>query len=536
MKESDDNEEKLDKSFNEDLKKKDILEKQEIIKKAIIDKNYDRNLFFSFCMSRKSSGADDLSNWSKEELNIAINDFIKEQDLKKSQEFKEIEEFNQRKMMAQNIQLNLQQFNPSQIPYQSHPQIQYNKSNMNEQIEIICGILPKTIFNDKEIKVEIKNPKPIETGFFTSNYIVYEIETSIEKDNTKWLVQRRYNDFLWLRDMLKKFYPYEFIPPLPGKKMGGRRFEMDFINKRMHFLNEFLVNIVKNEEFKASECLVSFLSLQENYLFEAKKKELNIFPPITNLGGYKNLTGKIKINYPNNNNENYFTNINGYFKLQVLLLERLNEHFKELNKANEQTILSLENINKDFELLHLLNKQVKMREDIIKTYEEFRCFFSDWKKITFNQNDIIKKHIKYFFNYYRMENNALMETFEKRNEIKAKFDKENNKLMEKKEKLWNQKDISKWEMTNSIGVDYALLYTNKNYAFSLMCNNDNFMINNLGNELGYANKKSIEELKIFVTKYQDEFVNTLKAFSDSLSQILSDEFNIWTKMASAIKT
>ena len=57
----------------------DIIEKQNLIKSNIIDKNYDKNLFFSFCMNKQGSKGDDLSNWTIEELKEAINNFIKEQ-------------------------------------------------------------------------------------------------------------------------------------------------------------------------------------------------------------------------------------------------------------------------------------------------------------------------------------------------------------------------------------------------------------------------------------------------------------------------
>ena len=60
----------------------DIIEKQNLIKSNIIDKNYDKNLFFSFCMNKQGSKGDDLSNWTIEELKEAINNFIKNKMIK----------------------------------------------------------------------------------------------------------------------------------------------------------------------------------------------------------------------------------------------------------------------------------------------------------------------------------------------------------------------------------------------------------------------------------------------------------------------
>ena len=60
----------------------DLIEKQNLIKATIINNNYDKNLFFSYCMNREGSKGDDLSNWSIEELKEVINSFIKEQEEK----------------------------------------------------------------------------------------------------------------------------------------------------------------------------------------------------------------------------------------------------------------------------------------------------------------------------------------------------------------------------------------------------------------------------------------------------------------------
>ncbi len=51
----------------------DLIEKQNLIKSTIIENNYDKNLFFTYCMNREGSKGDDLSNWTIEELKEVIN-------------------------------------------------------------------------------------------------------------------------------------------------------------------------------------------------------------------------------------------------------------------------------------------------------------------------------------------------------------------------------------------------------------------------------------------------------------------------------
>ena len=192
----------------------DIEMKQNLIKAAIIDKNYDKNAFFNFCMNKKKEGGDDLANWTIEELNSVINEFTLEQNQILSNNQMREEQYRRQREMAQNIQLNMSDIN-------QHYQEQQQKPQNLSSIEFNCNLLPKSFLNGKEIKVVIQNPKPVEMGFFSSNYIVYEIQTSIVSDKINWLVNRRYSDFLNLRTALQNQFPNNLVPPLPGKKMGG---------------------------------------------------------------------------------------------------------------------------------------------------------------------------------------------------------------------------------------------------------------------------------------------------------------------------
>jgi hypothetical protein len=510
----------------------DIEMKQNLIKSTIIDKNYDKNAFFNFCMSKKKEGGDDLANWTIEELNSVINEFTEEQNRILSNNQLREEQFRRQREMAQNIQLNISDLNQN---YQYQTQQQQKPQNL-QSIEFNCNVLPKSFLNGKEIKVVIQNPKPVEMGFFSSNYIVYEIQTNIVSDKINWLVNRRYSDFINLRTVLQNQFPNNLIPPLPGKKMGGRRFELDFVSKRMHFLNEFLNNVVMIEEFKASDILIAFLSMADRTQFEYKMKEANNPPPPPlYIEDIKTLSGKVKIFIDNNLDEQYFGNVQNYFKLQNQLLEKLNEDLKFFYKMMNAAVTNLENVQKDFEFLHLLNSQVHMKEDIVKSYEQFGFFFKNWKNVIFNQNDVIRRRVKDFFKYVRMEGEAYLELFTKREEIQNKFLSDSKKLQAKKDKLWAQMDISKWEILEDFGrIDRVLLVRDKIYGCSKMCTTETNNLNNLEKKLGYVNKCSIDELKKLVNKYKNTFVDNIKVFSGDLYPIINDELNVWTKMASAV--
>ena len=107
--------------------------------------------------------------------------------------------------------------------------ISLENPNLSKISEIKCKLSDKTLLNNRKIKVEIKNPKNSEKSLLSTQYTLYDVCT----ESLAWIVQRRYSDFDWLRNILNKLYPRMYIPPIPGKKTGTRRFEQDFIEKRM---------------------------------------------------------------------------------------------------------------------------------------------------------------------------------------------------------------------------------------------------------------------------------------------------------------
>ena len=56
----------------------EILVKQKLIKEKILDQHFGKDEFFSYCMNIKPDNGDNLKNWTIEELNQTIDNFISE--------------------------------------------------------------------------------------------------------------------------------------------------------------------------------------------------------------------------------------------------------------------------------------------------------------------------------------------------------------------------------------------------------------------------------------------------------------------------
>ena len=147
----------------------------------------------------------------------------------------------------------------------------------------------------------------------------------------------------------------------------------------------------------------------------------------------------------------------------------------------------------------------------------------------------IRKRVNDFYKYVRMEGDSYLEILVKRNEIETTYNDENKRLQAKKDKLWTQMDISKWEILEDFNrIDRVLLVRDKIYGCSKMCTNETNNLNNLNKNLGYINKCCIDELKKLVNKYKNSFVDNINALSGDLYPIINDALNVWSQMASSI--
>ena len=484
----------------------EIQAKQNLLQTEIIEKNLDKGSFINFCLSKKENG-DDLNNWTYAELQEIVKEFVSSQNPQNEQ----IPKGNDDDLNKEDLE-KMEKFSAEE------PKVFTERT-------IECRKLEKTELNDKKITITVKNPKEMDGGVFGKNYVLYEVSTS----PLNWIVTRRYSDFDLLRQLLAKYFPSYNIPPLPNKKLGNRRFDTDFIAKRMKFLNLFINNVVQSEDFKASEILIAFLSYTDRGKFESKFKEYQSQIPSSYVEDYKTLEGKVIISH-DEGNEKYFTNISKYFKLQEQIFLKLNLSLKNFYKSMTAACDHLQEVHKNFDIMHVLNTRVLMKPTITKTFEELSFFFDNWMKILIKQKEMVKNHMKDFYKYVNFEGRAYTELIDRREELKNKYISENAKITAKKEKLFSTGDISKFELGDQPGIDRDRLLKDKPYAFQHMCRNDNLNLEKLHNQLGYANKKNMIELKKMINEYCNRYVENIKSFDAEFYPTINDSVGTWSNL------
>ena len=495
----------------------EIQAKQTLLQTEIIEKNYDKTAFINFCLSKKENG-DDLNNWTLEELTEIVHEFVNSQNQAQSEtKTEEVKPASQKEGEGQEIKKEdiekMEKFNAE------------DSKNFKERV-IECRKLEKTQLNENKLVITVRNPKEMDGGVFGKNYILYEVQT----DPFGWIVHRRFSDFDNLRKLIAKHFPSFYVPPLPNKKMGNKRFEDKFIKKRMKFLNLFINNLVQSESFKCSEILIAFLSYEDRGKFDSKFKEYTTQQPSMYVEEYKTLDGKVTISH-DEGNEKYFTNINKYFRLQGQILDRLNFSLKMFYNNMNLVAESLQDVQKNFEILHVLNTRVLMKQTITKSYEEMSCFFKNYRKILIKQNEMVKNHMKDFFKYINLEGKAYNELIERREELKAKYTAENQRVTAKKEKLYATGDITKFELgSDEKTVEKDRILHDKPYAFEHMCKTDTNNLLKIYNQLGYANKMNMRELKKMIKEYCVRYVDNVKKFDEEFYPSINDLVGTWSNM------
>lgn len=529
--------------------------KQELLKNEIIAKNYDGQKFLEYCINLKENG-DDMNNWTYEELKLVVENFKADYDHKKEKgkeqtnkeithedsdkknnnddiETEKLDDIDINKTDNENNKKDSEtKEENNNIPSKEISNDKTLKDKLESKIkEFPCKLLEKSILNDKEIKVTVKNPKTNEKTLLSLAYVTYEVYT----EPYLWLVRRRYNDFSLLRNILCKFYPRNLIPPLPEKKIGGKRFQPEFIEKRMKILQMFLDEVTCNETLKSSDALITFLNVIDHTFFEKKMKELYNKPFNQNFEDIKTINGKVNTLSQDIDSDIFFSKINSFYTNQKQVFKRLTNSLKNFYHNAQTVCQNLEEISKSFGELEKLNKEMNIEEEVTKTYEMLKLFFQERKKILEKENEIIHDKIKGFFKLQKLKINSFIEIIDSRENLRQKYNTEYTKLNSKKEKLYTYvKDINKWEISNAENIDKPLLLRDKKYAFDHMCSKESQNIESMKKLLEFCNYNNYMAFKKINKENVKNFVDNMKDFTDKIFPYINDGFNIGKKLRSYI--
>ena len=519
----------------------DQKEKQNYLRKKILEKGLDPGKFVEFLQEKKGEDGDDISNWTMEDLKIVVKEFYqindivddepeekqKEKENKKEENnikfiidedslmdlFQKKSNENEENKINENIkplfdfEKNFGKMNKNKSNIQTQEKVIkkekekedikdknnekisnisdnskineikkeiINTSSINDNLTIKidkeendseygiiipdtmkCKLMEETEFREhKDIKIEIKDPKKLETKLFSGKSVNYSVVTY----PFNYIVERKYSDFNWLRETLFNLYNNILIPKMSYKgKVTKDKHDDNFIKKRMRFLERFINYIIKDETIKTSQILYDFLTIKNYEEFINKKKQyekIKIFNFI-DIKDRKSLNGELNIKI-NKEKETYLENVKDNTIYNSNLFKKLNSNFKTLNDEFSHVIKRLEIISDIYKQIYEVSNKYLDLNIIKESYSQMEIMFknlgNNFNKIKSFINSEIKQYFKFIGNNYICLNEMIQNVeISKNNYIKLSKNLINKKNeIYKKDKSLPKNKILPQETKNSI--------------------------------------------------------------------------------------
>lgn len=480
-----------------------IEEKQNYLRESILDKGYDGNMFMQFLQEKKGEEIN-LEKWSLEELTEAVEEFINK----------------------------ISNSNAKEQSQQENKQEKTNKSNTKGITEEYLNTIrcqksyPTKISTLINPKIKLSLPEKIEGGLFHKSYVSYLVEIMPLQCKTR----KRYSDFEWLRNMLSKVYLGTVVPKMP-KKNYSDRFNEIYISKRMRKLEKFMNGILADPLMKESLFLNDFLTIENESEWNDKKSEYNEIEPINKIKDLFSLTGTLHTSV-SSEKEMYLLNIKDNVINNQNLLQKLIKAYKDL-------ILSINNVSEIMEnisdIWSLLNENSQKYYDNINTINCFNImnkFMQNWSDSQKRYVDIINIDLKEYFSYIKNEFSTMNDIIKTVEEHKNNYYKAEQKLNDKKENLFDSKDIDNWEIEEDEQNNNINIMDDKDYAFSKMLPKETMAVNNLKIKYGFYLNKIIDEYErisilngnrnwVFIKSYFDKSTNIMNDLKVGFTDLLS---------------
>ena len=531
--------------------------KQSYLRKEILEKNYDANLFLEFLITKKGEIASDINNWTIEELKVVVSEFKKNQ--KESQKenipTNSIPEdlppaenqilkintivstpFCSKDSLKLNEDLNNSLYNedgnrdwlfmnqPENERYSRYSFSNYNNSSNLNLEEINCLEPDHSPFEEfNKIRIIVNPPKKeyestgLKGFFIKSIYYSFLLENIPNKKNK---IKRRYTDFEWLRKTLYRLFPGNYIPPLPKKSLNINKPEK--VDKYQKYVQYFVDGLMEDKLLKNSSIIYLFFTTeQERELISLMEKYDKVQKP-RNMEYYYSREGNIMLdeNILKREKKKELLDIKVDISKNNKIFGELNVALKSLEKEMKQVCDRMTEISNLFKKLYDMSINNSEKLGICKYYSDLSLFFKEYGNNEFQQmkniSEELKFHLKYLNLHYTVSIDELYNTFKFQHDLYFQV-AENLKI--KKETLYKNMDIEKWELNPE---DRNIDYNDKNLIMKKMLPSDTKIVNDIKKYLiYYASQLNNENLRIKDVLENKNNTN-FKKLKDKSKQILNE--------------
>ena len=488
------------------------IEKQNFLRKNILEKGYDVNQFVSFLKSKKGEAGSDISNWSMPDLYDVVKEFISQN------------------LPSQQLDSEPQQSQPlTQSQLNNSPAVAtIQTAGLNQNItlteEDFGIVIPeyleclKSETNElskyEDIEITVKEPKKVDNGFFSKTYVNFLITTNPININ----VRRKHDDFVWLRERLCILFNLNILPRLPKK---GKVNEDKHINKRMRNYERFLVYLAKDPLVKNSQIFFDFLTIENEQDFEKRKKIYNRLRTPVELKDIKTIDGKMRINVTIKK-EKLLENIRDNSAFNETALKKFNQNFKLLKEEMKTVIARVLSFGPLFDKLIKISSTFFENNVILESYNQMKNIFNTWAETLKKQNTFFFTDVKEYLrllsgNYHHLRD--LVQYVEK---IKLNYSKVSKNLTNKKMDLFRKGDMSSWQLDAKDKENINSFYSDRLASYKKICFKETNNVIKQKEKYGYHLNKLISEYQRLRSINTIEHKAKVIQFSQKESEITSN--------------
>ena len=532
-------------------------EKQNYLRVNILEKGYDAEDFVAFLTTKKGEEGVNLSNWTLNELQSLVQEYILSHP---KQNVQEVNNIQPQLQMPNNFQQNNNPLqNPLQTPnFNMAPNLNLdmnnnmnNNMNLNMNMGMNMGMMNMGMnqnmnmgMNNNMINPQFQgnlnpnmtyNPDPgllnvpeestdiygltnldtilcsISEKTEMSKYDAVHIEMALGEKVPGTLfskaymtyiittsplnlkVRRRYSDFEWLRQILLNFYSSSVIPPIPKKNKIGGD----------RFDETFLIKRMRNLEKFLNALMDDPVIKSSQIIFDFLSiEEDNKFNEKKKY--YNNFKSPLYLrDYKspngklditlNEEREIYYQNIKDHTELNFELLTKLNKNLKLLNSEMLAVVNRMNEISKNCEELFLNSVKYCDVNEIKICYYQLNDMFKFWSTALKKQASVINVNIREYFKYTKNTFRSMKELVNVVDNYKQNYYKSKRALITKKEDLFKKSDISKWDLGPNKGMSVVTLLKDKAVALPKMLCNETNAVINLKQIYGYYLNSATKE-------------------------------------------
>ena len=532
--------------------------KQSYLRKEILEKNYDTQLFLNYLIKKKGENASDINNWTIEELKTVVAEFKNTQinnkekgNISSNYILEDLPPADNEIIKINNIKTPYSNRNDSLNNNEKNNEFNYfneeqgnewlfMKRDSKERFSISNYInINKNLYNEEisclepdhspfaeydEIKIKVSSPIKEYDSVGLKGFFIKTVYYSFLLENEKLKInrRRRYTDFEWLRKTLLRLYPGNYIPPLPIKTMNVNKTEK--IEKYQFYIQQFINGIMEDKLLKNSSLIYLFFSAKNGNDFISIMEKYDKASRPNNLKYFYSREGKIILdeNILKKPEKNKLLDINSNISKNNYIFDNLNKSLKMLCKEIKQISDRMIEISNLFKRIYEISINNSEKSSFCKCYSDLSLLFKEYGNKEFQQMKMILYQIKNYFKFVNLQ--YILSLKELYNSFEYEYDlyiKVSENLKNKKETLYNNKEFEKWELKKE---DINIDFNDKDLVINKILPKETAVVNEIKKYLIYYATQLKDEyirLKDIIEKQNNYMINEIKKNN---IQILNDSY------------